>query len=385
MSKSFRIRTITAGVHLERGGALGPAEAAVAFLRQARAAFQTEGYEVQTIRLATQPLAEYLPEWSSRGVPEGDRGPRSAGRRERRGVQRRPRPHRRRASRRLRRVGGGARAAHEADQLQRARGVVRARRPPAGRPGGGRGHPRHRARDRRRRGQLPVRGDGLHPLWHAVLPRRLVRRRADVQPRPRDAEPADRRARRRRRTWTPRSGSLAERLDAAFAPVAGHGRAIAERAGWRYLGLDVSPAPGLDASIGRTIETLAGAPFGGPSTLAACAALTDVLKGLTRREVRVLGPDAARAGGPGARRAGRRGAVHDAQAAAVLQRLRHRSRRGPPSGRHARRRAGGRRLPTWPRSPRSTRSRCPPACCPFPASGPASGYASTTRTSPKPS
>jgi uncharacterized protein (UPF0210 family) len=63
--------------------------------------------------------------------------------------------------------------------------------------------------------------------------------------------------------------------------VARHGQAIAQRTGWRYLGIDASPAPGLDASIGRTIETLTGTPFGGPSTLAACAALTDVLKALT--------------------------------------------------------------------------------------------------------
>ena len=50
---------------------------------------------------------------------------------------------------------------------------------------------------------------------------------------------------------------------------------------WDYLGIDTSPAPGLDASIGQAIETLTGAPFGSASTLSACAAITDVLKTLS--------------------------------------------------------------------------------------------------------
>ena len=45
--------------------------------------------------------------------------------------------------------------------------------------------------------------------------------------------------------------------------------------------MDLSPAPGLDASIGEAIETLTGAPFGNSSTLAACALITGVLKELS--------------------------------------------------------------------------------------------------------
>ena len=70
---------------------------------------------------------------------------------------------------------------------------------------------------------------------------------------------------------------------ALLAPVAALGEEIARRTGWRYLGIDVSPAPGLEASIGEAIELLTGAPFGAPSTLAACAAITEVLKGLDVR------------------------------------------------------------------------------------------------------
>ena len=50
---------------------------------------------------------------------------------------------------------------------------------------------------------------------------------------------------------------------------------------WIYDGIDDSPAPGLDASIGQAIETYTGQPFGSPSTLSACALITDVLKGLS--------------------------------------------------------------------------------------------------------
>lgn len=49
---------------------------------------------------------------------------------------------------------------------------------------------------------------------------------------------------------------------------------------WKYDGIDVSPAPGLDASIGQAIETYTKQPFGSPSTLRGCALITDVLKSL---------------------------------------------------------------------------------------------------------
>ena len=69
-------------------------------------------------------------------------------------------------------------------------------------------------------------------------------------------------------------------MNAALTPIELLAREIARSRGRSYLGLDTSPAPGLDASIGAVIETLNGAPFGAASTLASCALLTDVLKGL---------------------------------------------------------------------------------------------------------
>ncbi len=71
---------------------------------------------------------------------------------------------------------------------------------------------------------------------------------------------------------------LAEGL-AANEGSPGKGRAAGEK--WIYDGIDDSPAPGLDASIGAAIETYTGQPFGSPSTLSACALITDVLKGLS--------------------------------------------------------------------------------------------------------
>ncbi len=63
--KLFRVRTVTAGLRLGGTDILGPAREALAFLEKARRTYETAGYEVQTLRMATQPLAEYLPDWNS--------------------------------------------------------------------------------------------------------------------------------------------------------------------------------------------------------------------------------------------------------------------------------------------------------------------------------
>jgi uncharacterized protein len=55
---------------------------------------------------------------------------------------------------------------------------------------------------------------------------------------------------------------------------------VATVEGRAYLGIDASPAPGMDRSIGRAIEALTRLPFGRASTLTACAVITDALKRL---------------------------------------------------------------------------------------------------------
>lgn len=59
------------------------------------------------------------------------------------------------------------------------------------------------------------------------------------------------------------------------------GQRVAKDEGVRYLGIDPSPAPGMDSSIGAAIEALTQVPFGSASTLGACAAITSALKSLS--------------------------------------------------------------------------------------------------------
>ncbi len=54
-----KVRAITAFVRLDRAKYQTQIQDALQMLRQARAAFQQEGYEVQTIRISTQPFPEY--------------------------------------------------------------------------------------------------------------------------------------------------------------------------------------------------------------------------------------------------------------------------------------------------------------------------------------
>jgi uncharacterized protein (UPF0210 family) len=72
-------------------------------------------------------------------------------------------------------------------------------------------------------------------------------------------------------------------MDEALAPVERTAGAFARREGRAYLGIDPSPAPAKDRSIGAAIEALTHRPFGNASTLDACAAITAALKSLRVR------------------------------------------------------------------------------------------------------
>lgn len=52
---------------------------------------------------------------------------------------------------------------------------------------------------------------------------------------------------------------------------------------WAFAGIDPSPAPLGEVSIGAAIERLSGVPFGSPGTLEAVSALTEILKALPVR------------------------------------------------------------------------------------------------------
>jgi uncharacterized protein len=70
-------------------------------------------------------------------------------------------------------------------------------------------------------------------------------------------------------------------LDAQLRPVENIARGLAEQGQRRYLGIDTSPAPGKDSSIGLALESLTGQPFGAASTLQACAAVTAAIKSVS--------------------------------------------------------------------------------------------------------
>jgi uncharacterized protein len=59
----------------------------------------------------------------------------------------------------------------------------------------------------------------------------------------------------------------------------------AREQGWTYLGLDLSPAPAKDASIVAAIEALSHQPFGGSGTLSVVATITSTFKDIGARKV----------------------------------------------------------------------------------------------------
>ncbi len=72
---------------------------------------------------------------------------------------------------------------------------------------------------------------------------------------------------------TTRLGKFAADIEAAAT-------LIAAQSGWRYAGLDLSPAPLKEVSIGAAVEKLTHARFGSSGTMAAAAAITAGLKAI---------------------------------------------------------------------------------------------------------
>lgn len=74
--------------------------------------------------------------------------------------------------------------------------------------------------------------------------------------------------------------SLAQKMTAAVTPIEKIATTLAAQTGWAYGGTDVSPAPLGEVSIGAAIERLTGVPFGSSGTLTAAALITSVLRQL---------------------------------------------------------------------------------------------------------
>jgi uncharacterized protein (UPF0210 family) len=75
-------------------------------------------------------------------------------------------------------------------------------------------------------------------------------------------------------------GEVKKVFDRALKPVEAIAAQVARTEARAWLGIDSSPAPGMDRSIGAAIEKLLDAPFGTASTLNACATLTAAIKSL---------------------------------------------------------------------------------------------------------
>ena len=275
----FRIRTITAGVPLKNVADLASLDAAFTFLAAAREAFVEVGYELQTVRIATQPLAEYLPEWARPASIE---------------LLRRLDQHA---------ADGGAgfcigpvltrdeavpdfapwaadfvtaaghtsftalaASAASGVHYRAAQSAAEAISAIAGATPGGEGNFRFAAT-----AMCPPGTPFFPAAWHAGTPAFSIGLESPGLLQAAFEQASD---------MADAKIALMARMNAALRPLEALAQTLAGATGWHYLGIDASPAPGLDASIGLAIETLSGAPFGSPSTLAACAAITDVLKGL---------------------------------------------------------------------------------------------------------
>ena len=278
----FRIRTITAGVNLESTSDLRTLESAIEFLQRAKKRFEADGYEIQTVRIATQPLPEYLkgksrsavladlkkidelvsarnvilsigpvitddrhdPEfaaWAAQLVKETKSINFSVA------------------------VASPERGVHHQTALTAAEAIVAISQSSPG----GEGNFRFTAAANCLAGTpfFPVayhRGPAAFSIGLETPPLLL-----EAFKQSKDLDDA--------------KAKLKALLESELGPVEKMAMEIAKSERRQYLGIDTSPAPSKDASIGAAIEALTGVPFGSVFTLTACAAITEVLKSLRIR------------------------------------------------------------------------------------------------------
>ncbi|PYP35725.1 MAG: DUF711 domain-containing protein [Gemmatimonadetes bacterium] len=273
----FRIRTITAGTNVKGAADLRGVEHALAFLKKAKRLVTDAGYEVQTIRIATQPFLEEaghrtranaLPDLQAldRAVvdggallslgpvlaPDGDDpefGPWAA-----------------ELARTTRNISFSVRVVSP-DRGASPQGVTAAGEAMAAiarATPGGIGNFRFAAA-----ANVPA-GTPFFPVAY--------HHGSDAAAVGVESPPLLTAAFNGAKTLTDAKQRLKTSLESRLGPVEQLVKEAARRDERGYTGIDVSPAPGKDASIGEAIEALTGVPFGAASTLAGCAAITDVLK-----------------------------------------------------------------------------------------------------------
>lgn len=278
-SRRFRVRTITAGVNLSSSRDVATINQAIVFLERAKKSFEQAGYEVQTLRIATQPLPEYLG-----GRPRDEAlddlkkldqivttkhvllniGPVITDDRD-------DRDFAAWAARLVRETGSinfsvivasAERGIHTKTAQSAAEAIVAVARSS---PGG--------------EGNFRFAATANCPPGSPFFPAAYHRGPADfaiglesanlVRDAFQDAGSVDE-----------AKAKLKAVLESELRPVQQLAERIARTESRPYGGIDVSPAPAKDASIGAAIEALTRVPFGNASTLLACAAITDVLRSL---------------------------------------------------------------------------------------------------------
>lgn len=276
--RPFRLRTITAGATLESPVDRATLRASIGLLGKARQQFEENGFEVQTTRIATQPAADYLAGLSGAEAlaalceldltvaEEGVLlavGPVNTGSA--------PEDLAPWLAEVVAATGNLSASVEVASpergvDLEASRTAAEAMALIAGRTGGGEGNFRFAAAANIRPGTpfFPVAyHDGEEAFSIGLESAGLVKLAF--------AEAADLNEGKQR---------LQALLEAELAPVEALAHEIARREDVRYLGIDVSPAPGLDDSIAGPIELLSGVAFGGVATLTVCAAIAEVLQRL---------------------------------------------------------------------------------------------------------
>jgi uncharacterized protein len=79
--------------------------------------------------------------------------------------------------------------------------------------------------------------------------------------------------------------SLARALEAHARALEAIAVQVEKDSGWSYMGLDATPAPIGDSSIGAAIEKLTGAKFGSSGTLTAAAVITEAVRSIPVKRV----------------------------------------------------------------------------------------------------
>ncbi len=85
------------------------------------------------------------------------------------------------------------------------------------------------------------------------------------------------------------SEALARALGEHARAIEAIARRVEKETHWAYMGIDPTPAPFRNVSIGKAIEALTGAPFGSSGTMTAAAAITAALRSLPVQRVGYVG------------------------------------------------------------------------------------------------